>query len=415
MLLLFTLSSLLRLDILIWVAGVPLLLIGLLLLVIQQRQARQLDVDLEQMKKMKRHSIEYDLVLKAMKLCVWHLDVQSHLVTLETDYRDKPNSLCPQPDTKLEDVCALMSPDDAGKIAKGMEDLMAGRLDEQRLQYRIKPPGSSAAYWSEGYATIDKRGMDGKPLTIVGTSMRIDDQKEIERELIEARNKAEESDRLKSAFLTNMSHEIRTPLNAIVGFSEVLQEVQDEAERANLVRLIQENNDHLLRLFDDMANMSRLEAGSGAVRKTRFPLSVLFRELADKYAVAARKKGLAIVVEDEGNAPDLYTDRERLAEILNQLMSNAVKFTEQGSITLGGEATDDEMLRIWVRDTGKGIPEDQCNDHLFERFVKVDEFVAGTGLGLAISRSLAQSLGGRVGVTSVPGEGSCFWVELPVG
>ena len=130
MLLLFTLSSLLRLDILIWVAGVPLLLIGLLLLVIQQRQARQLAVDLEQMKKMKRHSIEYDLVLKAMKLCVWHLDVQSHLVTLETDYRDKPNSLCPQPDTKLEDVCALMSPDDAGKIAKGMEDLMAGRLDE---------------------------------------------------------------------------------------------------------------------------------------------------------------------------------------------------------------------------------------------------------------------------------------------
>ena len=241
--------------------------------------------------------------------------------------------------------------------------------------------------------------------------MNIDRQKDIERALIEARNKAEESDRLKSAFLANISHEIRTPLNAIVGFSDVLSMAQSEEERTQLVNLIKQNNAQLLRLFDDMVNMSKLDAGDDAVKKEHFDLKTLLVELADRYQPEYDKKGIVLQTSVQDTDLQLYTDRGRLREILNQYLNNALKFTEKGSVTIGYELRG-EHVRLWVRDTGKGIPAEHCNEHLFERFFKVDEFIAGTGLGLSICRSLAQTLGGTVGVQSKEGAGSLFWVEI---
>ncbi|MDE6002137.1 MAG: HAMP domain-containing histidine kinase, partial [Prevotella sp.] len=228
------------------------------------------------------------------------------------------------------------------------------------------------------------------------------------------RNQAEESDRLKSAFLANISHEIRTPLNAIVGFSDVLPMVSSEEEREQLIGLIKQNNAHLLRLIDNIVHISKLEVGGEAVKKTRFEIKPLLEEAVTRHAsrVDAARIQMKTQVADE--VQELYTDRDRLLEILNQYVDNAVKFTTDGEITLGCDVQG-QLLRVWVRDTGKGIPADCCNDHLFERFVKVDEFVPGTGLGLSICRSIAQSLGGKVGVQSTLGEGSLFWAELPVG
>ena len=139
-------------------------------------------------------------------------------------------------------------------------------------------------YWSETYAAIEKRDLKGNPLTVVGTTIRIDKQKQAERELIDARNHAEESDRMKTAFLANISHEVRTPLNAIVGFSNVLPMVKNEEERSQLITLIQENNAQLLRLFDDLVHMSRLEAGGGTVKKTRFKVKTLLAEIMEEYS-----------------------------------------------------------------------------------------------------------------------------------
>ena len=242
--------------------------------------------------------------------------------------------------------------------------------------------------------------------------MRIDERKAIEQALIEARNQAEESDRLKTAFLANMTHEVRTPLNAIVGFSDILPMAQSDEERNELIKLIKQNNAHLLRLFDDMMNMSRLESGNaGSIVKEDFELASLFSELVEKYQAPCMEKNLELSIEDSASGDMVHTDRGRLREILNQYLNNALKFTSAGSISLGYEKQL-STVRIWVRDTGKGIPADKCNDHLFERFVKVDDFVAGTGLGLSICRSLAESLDGRVGVDSVFGEGSTFWVEI---
>jgi signal transduction histidine kinase len=189
---------------------------------------------------------------------------------------------------------------------------------------------------------------------------------------------------------------------------------QSEEERNELIKLIKQNNAHLLRLFDDMMNISKLEAGNqGEIVKDTFELTPLFRELADKYLAVALDKGLSISLDETAEHVLVHTDRDRLKEILNQYMNNAVKFTSTGGITLGSDKTP-SSIRIWVRDTGKGIPADKCNEHLFERFVKVDDFVAGTGLGLSICRSLADVLGGQVGVESVYGQGSTFWVEVPL-
>ncbi len=410
---LFQWGVFLRFDILAWLIGVPIIIAAIVLLVIQQRQTRKLKGDLSHLAKIKRHTIEYELVLKTMKLSVWRLDVPTLVLTFESDYRDAVDTVVLPPGANLDLLCSIMVPVYVEKLKKRLTDLIEGRVNESHLEYEIMIPHTDSTYWEEIYAIVDKRDLDGKPLTIVGTSMRIDRQKEMEKSLIDARNHAEESDRLKSAFLANISHEIRTPLNAIIGFSDVLPLAQTAEEREQMISLIKQNNAHLLRLFDDMVHMSKLEANGDSVQKTRFALSKLLEEVVDKYASRIDPRRIKIGLQSANEDVRPYTDRNRLSEILNQYVDNAVKFTMDGSITLGYE-TKDNMLRIWVRDTGKGIPDGVSGDRIFERFVKVDDFVPGTGLGLSICRSMALSLGGKVGVQSKFGEGSMFWVEIPM-
>ena len=407
-----SIRSLLRFDILVWIVGLPVLVGAAVLLYYQFRQYRSLRSELRLLSKVKIHSVEYDLVLKAMKLAIWRIDIATHTITIESDYRDAGETNDFPPNTSMNDIYEHVVPEDATKLRQVLLDLVEGRTEVSHLQFQMRVPHSSRTYWIEGYATVDKRNLEGLPQSIVGTLMRIDQQKEIEQALMEAVYHAEESDRLKSAFLANISHEIRTPLNAIVGFSEVLAGVEDPEERQGLMDLIKHNNAELLRIFDDIVSMSKLEArGGGALKLTTFLLKSVFDELSDKYREKSEETGVAIVVEDIDHLPQLTTDKERLREVLNQYLNNAMKFTSKGQVTLGCTSLGSRW-RIWVRDTGKGIPADMCNDHLFERFVKVDEFVSGTGLGLSICRSLALSMNGTVGVESEVDKGSTFWIDL---
>ena len=410
---LFALKDLWRLDIMVWIAGIPLLVCAVIWLLLQLRRRRQLEEESSLLSKMQRHSVEYDLVMKVMKMAIWRIDVQSRTITFESDFRDVVGSFHFSPDTPVQVFYDLMLPQYRGKIQQALKDLTEGRVEEAHEQFETRLPHSDQVHWEDAYATIEKRDLNGHTQVIVGTLTMIDNQKNIERELIEARNHAEESDRMKSAFLANMSHEIRTPLNAIVGFADVLSMAQSDEERAELVNLIKQNNAHLLRLFDDMANMSKLEAGGVAVKKEHFHLNQLLEDVADKFAEKSKETGVKIEVGTKAVDVTPFTDRNRLYEILNQFMDNAMKFTAEGVVTLGYQVNNG-MLRIWVRDTGKGIPASHCNDHLFERFVKIDEFVPGTGLGLSICRSLALSIGGKVGVESKLNEGSLFWIEIPM-
>ena len=410
---LVTIAELWRLDILIWVAGIPLLILAAMLLWQQVHHHKQLQSNLALLSNIKHHSVEYEMVLKAMHLCIWRIYVQTKTITLESDYRDVEGTLLLPPNAPIQALYDIIKPAYREHVQQCLDELMTGKREEGHVQYEIVIPNTGISHWEDVYATIEKRDVDGRPLVIVGTLMRFDEQKNIEQALIDARNHAEESDRLKTAFLANMSHEVRTPLNAIVGFSDVLTMAQDEEERTQLITLIKQNNAHLLRLFDDMMNMSKLEAsGQDAAKNSRFKLTALLQEVVDKYMDPCIEKGLTLEMDTTGGDLSPYTDHDRLREILNQYVNNAIKFTDNGGVVLGYQ-TNGERLRIWVRDTGKGIPVDRCDERLFERFVKIDEFVPGTGLGLSICRAIAASIGGQVGVESTLGKGSLFWIEIP--
>ena len=409
---LIALADLMQIDILFWLIALLVVLLLLMYLIWQQQQYKILDSELTMLNGVKRRTIEYDLVLKAMKLAVWHIDVQERTITYDSDYREALDIPSIPPGTDVELFCDSLLPEDKKRIAERMRDLVEGRVDLVHEQYQSRSTLGDSINWGETYAVVDKRDANGRPLTIVGTSMRIDKQKEIEMALIKARNQAEESDRLKTAFLANISHEVRTPLNAIVGFSEVLTETASESERQQLSDLIRQNNTHLLQLFDDMVNMSKLDAGVESVQKTRFQMDEFLQEVVKKYAEQASKKHLSLIIDEHSENLEAYTDRNRLMQIVCHYVDNALKFTTEGGVTIGCNIEVGNM-RVWVRDTGKGIDSEFCGDKLFERFVKIDEFEQGTGLGLSVCRSLALTLGGKVGMESELGRGSLFWVDVP--
>lgn len=230
--------------------------------------------------------------------------------------------------------------------------------------------------------------------------------------------KAEQSDRLKSSFLANLSHEIRTPLNAIVGFSKLLQIAHKrEEDFDDYIPIILDNSDSLLHLIDDILDFSLIESDELKICEEDFPLRELLENLAHSHSVPANEKGLELNFVNKLSNADLvlHSDRSRIKQIIHNFLSNAVKFTEKGKVTLGVRI-DKKELHIYVSDTGNGIdPEHQ--DAIFGRFIKLkeDEQMArrGVGLGLAISQSLAKLLGGRIELQSTPGEGSIFELVLP--
>lgn len=411
-LLLVTFSNLFQIDILFWLIALPVVVVLVCCLIWQRYQHQMLESEMSMLNAVQRRTIEYDLVLKAMKLAVWHVDIQERTITYDSDYRDALDIPTVPPGSDVELFCDNLLPEYKKRIAESMMALAEGRTDLVHEQYQAHSPLGDGTTWGETYAVVEKRDASGRPLTIVGTSMRIDKQKEIEMALIKARNQAEESDRLKTAFLANISHEVRTPLNAIVGFSEVLAGNPSDDERTMLSKLISQNNARLLHLFEDMVNMSKLEAGDESVHKTRFLISDLLQELIEKYAPQAAEKHLTLVVDKHSEALEPNTDRNRLMQIVSHYIDNALKFTTEGGVTIGCNLEVGNM-RVWVRDTGKGIDSEYCGDKLFERFVKIDEFEQGTGLGLSVCRSLALTLGGKVGMESELGVGSLFWVDVP--
>ena len=364
--------------------------------------------ELKELDKIKQNNTEYEFVLKAMKIAVWRYDARNQSFAYENDFREGMNNYVISDNEKFQDTLSAINPADKERVNKSFSDILEGRTDFYHEEYRVDPK-VGASYWEDSFATIVERDENGKPLKIVGTSQRIDERKEMESSLVTARNKAEESDRLKTAFLANMGHEIRTPLNAIVGFADLLPVVESEEDRNQLIQEIQNNNHKLLRIIDGLVSMAKIEAGAKSLLMAKVDVNKMLQQMVDTYQPTTM---LAIMTECPLEELPIQTDREKLFEILDNLVQNAVKFTEAGSVTLGYDVLGDR-LRIWVKDTGKGIPEaDQ--ERIFERFVKLDEYVPGTGLGLSVAKSHALSLNGSIGVESKVGEGSTFWVELPL-
>lgn len=400
-------------EMLMWIFIVLLFVALLVSLYFQIRKYRRMSFELLQLSKMKRHTVEHEMVLKAMKLMTWRLDAQTRQITYDSDFRDAPGSFTPVPGTLLEDFVKQFALHDSLRIYNKLVDLCEGRAEEFHEQHQVKSMYGDKLYWTESFATIAERNPDGTPAVIVGTAMRIDERKQLETELIKSRMKAEESDRLKTAFLNNISHEIRTPLNAIVGFSGVLQFAEDDEERNHLIGLIQENNDKLLKIFEDVVNMSAIEAGEADVEMVLFDVNVLIADLVERAKEVIDDRPIDIVYEKRPGSLKIKSDINRVKGILTHFLDNAVKFTDKGSIIVKCETVSEDLLRISVKDTGRGIPEEDL-ERIFDRFVKLDVFVQGVGLGLPVCRSFANAIGGRVGVDSKVGKGSLFWLDIPI-
>ena len=253
--------------------------------------------------------------------------------------------------------------------------------------------------------------LDGR-WAIMELATDITTRKQVELELIQAKEKAEESDRLKSAFLANMSHEIRTPLNAIVGFSSLLAETDEAELRHVYMSLVQENNELLLNLISDILDISKIEAGMIDLVMGRVDVPQLCREVIATFS--HKKRDTAVELRFDENSPQIVidADKNRIMQVLSNFLTNALKFTTKGSITLSYSLEDESQVRFCVTDTGKGIPDEQKHE-IFNRFVKLDSFVQGAGLGLSICQSLVNRMGGKIGVESREGEGSCFWFTHP--
>ena len=228
-----------------------------------------------------------------------------------------------------------------------------------------------------------------------------------------AKEAAEMSDRLKSMFLSNMSHEIRTPLNAIVGFSELLVNTDDPKDKEEYMAIINRNNELLLQLISDILDLSKIEAGTLEFIYDMVDINEMLRGLEMSYRQKiAEYPGIDISFTSHVNECVVYTEKNRVMQVISNFLNNALKFTSEGHIHFGYEEQANG-LRFFVSDTGKGIPSEKQAE-IFKRFVKLDSFTNGTGLGLAICQTIVRKLGGEIGVLSEEGKGSTFWFTLPV-
>ncbi len=267
--------------------------------------------------------------------------------------------------------------------------------------------------------------VDKRQKTIMGTvgiTRNITKQIIVEKKLAKAKQQAEESDRLKSAFLANMSHEIRTPMNAILGFSDLLDDNNlEESEKKTYIQYIKNNGKTLLKLIDDIIDVSKIESNEMKITKTKFYLNKIFDELFSYYDRENKRVNNGNVHLKIHNEKDnfftIQCDEVRLKQIISNLLTNAIKFTNEGEIEFGYHVESDDKIIIYVQDSGIGIEEDK-HEQIFKRFHHYAEMPGkdyyGTGLGLSISKHLVELLGGEIWVESSAGKGSKFSFSLPV-
>lgn len=262
---------------------------------------------------------------------------------------------------------------------------------------------------------VDKRkmciqGKDFAPL-LLSIEWDITEMEKMKRSLAAAKEKAETSDKLKSAFLANMSHEIRTPLNAIVGFSQLIAESPNADERREYYHIVESSSEHLLSLVNEILDLSKIEAGMSKFDIKPISMDEVCHKVYDMLCLRC-PEGVQLVYESPDPSLAVMGDLGRLTQVISNIVGNAFKFTTSGSVTYGYKAISDTTVEGYVRDTGRGIPPEKLTN-IFDRFVKADENVQGTGLGLSICKTIVEKLGGTIQVSSEVGRGTTFRFTLP--
>ena len=311
-----------------------------------------------------------------------------------------------------EELDLIIHPGDLPRTHKHFNDIMLGHEPNSRLSFRLQNADGRYEWWEFRSTAYDGLTAD-IPYMVLGVCQSIQRYKDTEDELIAARDRALQADKLKSAFLANMSHEIRTPLNAIVGFSDLLKDLEafSSEEVQQFVETININCTLLLALINDILDLSRIESGTMDFQLSSYNLTFIMQQVYDSQRLSM-PQGVELRTDfPEGTGKDIVTDSVRLKQVVNNLINNARKFTAKGSITLGYSMEEPGYTTVFVEDTGAGIS-DEDQKHIFERFYKADSFTQGAGLGLSICQTIVERLHGTITVTSKLGRGTRFEVRL---
>ena len=371
----------------------------------------ELEMQRKQIELMNRH---YMFVMHAIGLISWTWDLRKDEITCNRSYfTPKTHAATGTVIEKGDDYYSQIIPEHRERIRQAFDNLKNGTPSPFNEEYQIIYEGDDVPSWAETFAIVSERDRNGKPLVLVGATRLIDERKKLDQELLHAKERAEEANRLKSAFLANMSHEIRTPLNAIVGFSALLADTHPNEESKEYVHIIESNNQLLLQLINDILDISKIESGTLEFVYGDMDVNGSFNEIE---SATRLKLDLGPNVEirflpalDECM---LYTEKNRVLQVINNYISNAIKYTSSGYIHFGYYPPKEDKIRFFVRDTGSGIPKEK-QQQIFGRFIKLDNFKQGTGLGLSICSMIAEKMDGHVGVSSEVGKGSEFWFEIP--
>lgn len=312
-----------------------------------------------------------------------------------------------------QEMSTYIHPEDWQDTVTLLKGILEGKQTRNRISFRQRNRSGNYEWWEFRISVLSGLTEDD-PFGILGVCQSIQRYKTTEEELILARDRALQADKLKTAFLANMSHEIRTPLNSIVGFSDILKDYKmfSEEEIEQFIATINKNCELLLALISDILDLSRVEAGSMDFQFSPYYLPIIFQEIYDSQKLSM-PPGVELVKKvPEGSERTIFTDSVRLKQVLNNLINNAVKFTAKGSITFGYTEEEKDYTTFYVEDTGTGISkEDQ--ERIFERFYKVDSFTQGAGLGLSITQTIVNRFNGTINVTSELGKGTRFFVRVP--
>lgn len=315
-------------------------------------------------------------------------------------------------ETPLSDIFGTyrhFHPDDRALLIRFLDDARKGLTTQLSKEMRVLREDGTYT-WTHVNLLVKKYAPQDRIIEIISINYDITELKRTEEMLVKARDKAEASDRLKSAFLANMSHEIRTPLNAIVGFSSLLTSTENAAEKELYNSLIGHNNKLLLNLINDVIDLSKIESGYLELRPDWVNLTELLDESVAEYAHQV-PSGVELLTNYPAHDSLVELDKLRIKQILSNFLSNALKNTTTGHVEVFYEV-DHQSVRIGVKDTGRGIPQNML-EKIFERFEKLDSFAQGAGLGLPICKLIVEKMNGRILVDSQLGIGTTFIIELP--
>ena len=357
---------------------------------------------------LRERNYKMELTFKTVGMSYWDFDVESGQFRA---FNDPVNDFHSEKPISPEEYLSTAHPEDVDCVREYIKRILLGVNSDFNLKYRSKTK------WDDEWQTLlvtgipIERNKKGQVTRYTGIKINNTKWEKMAQELKDLKEKAELSDRLKSAFLANMSHEIRTPLNAIVGFSELMINCDDSSEKEEYMEIIQSNNELLLRLINDILDLSKIESGILERKPEKFNMSKVCSELYTMIQPKVTNPDVKFCMDESGPECLIFLDRNRLKQVWMNYLTNAVKCTQSGYIKMG-YSIEGKGIRFYVEDSGVGIPV-ELQDRVFGRFQKLNEFAQGTGLGLAISRAIIEGAGGKVGFISQPGKGSTFWAWVP--